>query len=139
MRIWLIVLFMALAAAPAWAGSREADDLRRQIDVQRAGAGDLERLDERRSVTEDITLLRAWIDEAVTLHQKEEFDDVRKVLDRCAAQSELIRQRIIVSKLTAQAVEREGAVERAKEKVARTRAAIEQGGANQKAPEMNAK
>ncbi len=138
MRLWLAVGLLALAA-PAWAGKREADDLRRQINVHRSGAGDLERLDERRAVTDELTVLRAWVDEAVTQHQKEDFDKVREVLDRCAAQSELIRQKIAASKLTAQAVEREAAVKHSKEKVERTKTAIEQAVVNKKALEMNAK
>ncbi len=138
MRLWLVVGLMALAG-PAWAASREADDLRRQIDVQRSGVGDLERLDDRRAVTDELTLLRAWLDEAMTQHQKKEFDRVREVLDRCTVQSELIRQRIVASTLTAQAVEREAAVKRSKEKVERTKVAIEQAAVNKKALEMNAK
>jgi hypothetical protein len=136
MRLWLVVGLLALAG-PAWAGKREAEDLRRQIDVQRSGVGDLERLDERRAVTDELTLLRAWIDEAVTQHQKGGFDEVREVLDRCAAQSELIRQKIAASKLSAQAVEREAAVKRSKEKVERTKVAIDQATVNKKALEMN--
>jgi hypothetical protein len=139
-RAWLAVALVALAApAPAWAGKREADDLRRQIDVQRSGAGDLERLDDRRTVVDEITMLRTWIDEAVSQHQKEKFDRVRDVLDRCAAQSELIRQKIVASRLTAQADEREAALTASRQKVEQTKTAIGEATVKKKAMEMNAK
>ncbi len=137
-RLWLAVGLLALAT-PAWAAKREADDLRRQIDIHRSAVGDLERLDERRAVTDELTLLRTWIDEALRQLQKEKLDKAREVLDRCATQSELIRQKITASKLTAETVEREAAVSRSKEKVQRTKTAIEQAAVNKKALEMNSK
>jgi len=138
MRVLCLVGLLALTA-PAWAGRREADDLKRQIEVQRAGMGDLERLDDRRAVPDELALLRSWIDEATTQHQKEEWDRVREVLDRVSAQSELIRQKINAAKMSAQAADREAALKRSREKVERTKAAIQQATVNKKALEMNAK
>jgi hypothetical protein len=138
MRTLWVVGLLALVA-PAWAGKREADDLKRQIDVQRTGIGDLERLDEKRSAVDELALLKSWVDEATNQHTKEEFDRVREVLDRVTAQAELIRQRITASKASAVAADREAALKRSKEKVERTKAAIQQATINKKALEMNTK
>jgi hypothetical protein len=51
-----LLLGVLVLSVPAWAGKREMEDLPRQIDSQRSGAGDLERFDERRSVTDEIGL-----------------------------------------------------------------------------------
>jgi hypothetical protein len=93
-------LSVPLLCRTALAG--EEDDLQRQIETQRAGASDLERLDEIKSTTDEITLLKSWLDEAWSLRSKHEYDQVREVLDRCLAQAELIRQRIAAAKLRAQ-------------------------------------
>ena len=55
-----------VGARSALAG--EEDDLQRQIETQRSGAADLERLDELKAVTDEITLLRSWLDEASRSH-----------------------------------------------------------------------
>ncbi len=138
MRFSLVVALM-LWCPPAWAGKREAEDLRRQIDSQRSGAGDLERLDERRAVTDEITMLRSWIDEAATQLQKDELDKVREVLDRCVAQTELIRQKTTAGRMTAGAVDKEGALKRARERNEKTKLAIQQATINKKALELNTK
>ncbi|MEA2699694.1 MAG: hypothetical protein QOI66_3965, partial [Myxococcales bacterium] len=89
------VLLAATAIAfCAWASVAQAgeeDDLQRQIDTQRSGLADLDRLDDLRTTTDEITLLRSWLDEAWNLRSKHEYDEVREVLDRCIAQAELIR------------------------------------------------
>jgi len=123
----------------AHAGKAEANDLRRQIDSQRAGVADLERLDETRKTAGETALLRSWLDEADAQHAKEKWDDVRLTLDRCVSQTELIRQKTIAAKLSAQAEERERAQKASKEKLERTRCELADAQANKKAMEMNSK
>lgn len=89
----------------AWAG--EADDLQRMIDTQRQAASDLERLDDTKTVREDITLMRVWLDTAWRLRSETKYDDVRVVLDRVNAQAEMIRDRINAAKASAQAEKKE--------------------------------
>ena len=95
---WLCALSLTVALVMLTTGGRaragEEDDLQRQIETQRAGVNDLERLDELRTTTDEITLLKAWLDEAWALRSKHEYDQVREVLDRCIAQAELVRQKI---------------------------------------------
>jgi hypothetical protein len=119
--------------------NQEAEDLKRQIESQRAAVSDLERLDERRAVTDEITLLRTWLDEAWSEYSKEEYKRVREVVDRCLAQAELIRQKTIASKLSAYANDREAALGRARDKLARTKQALLESQSTKKAMEMNAK
>jgi hypothetical protein len=138
MRRLLLFLMLGLAA-PAFGAKREAEDLKRQIDTQRAAASDLERLDDRKLVTDEITLLRAWLDEATGQLSKEEFDKSREVIERCIAQTELIRQKSAAARMSAQAAEREGLLKRSREKVEHTRQAIQQAAINKKAMEMNVK
>jgi hypothetical protein len=138
MRLSLVVA-LSLLCMPAWAGKREVEDLRRQIDSQRSSAGDLERLDERRTVTDEITMLRSWIDEAATQLQKDELDKVREVLDRCVAQTELIRQKTVAARMTGQANDKEATLKRARERNEKTKVAIQQATINKKAMEMNTK
>jgi hypothetical protein len=141
MRSWLVsfVLLMLAVAGPASAGKREIDDLKRQIDSQRASVGDLERLDDRRAVTEEISILRSWIDEAATKLQKDQLDKAREALDRCVAQTELIRQKMTAQKASAQAAEKEAELKRSRERVEKTKIAIQQATLNKKALEMNTK
>jgi hypothetical protein len=116
-------LVIGTGAGAARAG--EEDDLQRQIETQRAGANDLERLDEQRATTDETTLLRSWLDEAWSLRSKHEYDQVREVLDRCLAQAELIRQKINAAKLRAQADRREAALQELRAKIARTRKSLQ--------------
>jgi hypothetical protein len=132
---WLVVL---LWAVPAWAG-HEAQDLKRQIDAQRAAAVDFERLDSDHAVTDEITLYRAWLDEATAQLNKDQLNRVREVLDRLVAQAELVRQRIAATKVTAQVREREGALRALREKNDRTQKQTQELTVTKKALEMNAK
>ena len=122
-----MTLVIALAFLGAndrlWAG--EEDDLQRQIETQRSGVVDLERLDDLRATTDEITLLKSWLDEAWTLRSKHEYDQVREVLDRCLAQAELIRQKIAAAKLRAQAQRREAALAELQAKITRTRKSLQ--------------
>lgn len=103
----------------------EEDDLQRQIETQRTGLSDLDRLDEARTTTEEITMLRSWLDEAWTLRSKHEYDLVREVLDRCLAQAELIRQKIAAAKLRLQVQKRDAVVGELRAKIKTIRKALE--------------
>jgi hypothetical protein len=112
-----------LYAGTATAG--EEDDLQRQIETQRSGLSDLDRLDETRTTTEEITMLRSWLDEAWGLRSKHEYDQVREVLDRCLSQAELIRQKISAAKLRVQVQKREATVRDLRTKIDATRKALQ--------------
>jgi hypothetical protein len=130
-------MIASLAATPARAG--EEDDLQRQIETQRAGVADIERLDELHTASDEIVLLKAWLDEAWSLRAKHEYDQVREVLDRALAQAELIRQKINVSKLRAQAEKREGALQALRKKIEQTRKALSDTTIKKKALEVGSK
>jgi hypothetical protein len=119
--------------------NQEAEDLKRQIESQRAAVSDLERLDDKRLVTDEITLLRSWLDEAWSQYSKEEWKKVREVVDRCIAQAELIRDKITAAKMTAYASDRETAVKATRDKVERTRKQLLEAQATKKAMEMTSK
>jgi hypothetical protein len=133
-----VVALLLLCGGQAVA-NQEADDLKRQIESQRAAVSDLERLDDRRMVTDEITNLRSWLDEAWAQYSKEEYKRVREVVDRCIAQAELIRQKITAGKMTAYANERDGQVRATREKIERTRKALLDAQSTKKALEMTAK
>ena len=96
-----------LSLAPRTAAAGEEDDLQRQIETQRSGVNDLDRLDDLRATTDEITMLKTWLDEAWNLRSEHEYYQVREVLDRCIAQAELVRQKISAAKLRAQMQKRE--------------------------------
>ena len=123
-RIAAVLLVLTLWSGAAPAG--EEDDLQRQIDTQRSGLSDLDRLDELRTTGDEIALLRNWLDEAWNLRSKHEYDEVREVLDRCIAQAELIRQKINAAKLRAQVQKREAALEEVKDKIQKTKRALQE-------------
>jgi len=133
------VLAAALQIAAPARASQEAEDLKRQIESQRAAVSDLERLDERHLNTDEITMLKSWLDESWSQYSKEEWKRVREVLDRCIAQAELIRQKITASKMTAYANDREAAVRSTREKVERTKKALLDAQSTKKALEMTNK
>ena len=99
---------------------------------------DLERLDELKGVTDEIALLKAWLDEAWNLRAKHEYDQVREVLDRTLKQEDLIRTKIAVSKLRAQVQKREAALQDVQAKIARTHKALKETAAKKKALEGSA-
>jgi hypothetical protein len=117
----------------------EEDDLQRQIETQRAGVPDLERLDELKSAGDEIVLLKAWLDEAWALRAKHEYDQVREVLDRSLAQAELIRQKISTSKLRAQADKREAALQDTRRKTEAARKSLADTTLKKKALEVGSK
>ena len=107
---------------PAHAG--EEDDLQSRIETQRSGVADLEKMDDLKSVPDEITLLRAWLDEAWSLRSKHEYDQVREVLERTRKQADLIRAKITASKLRAQATSREASLADVRARIARTKKAL---------------
>jgi hypothetical protein len=120
-----VFLFLAFMAVPVLARAGEADDLQRQIDYLKQTTNDLERQDDQKSVTTDITMMRSWLDNAWTLRSQEKYDEVRIVLDRCEAQANMVRQQLTASNLSAQAAAKEDEVKRAKSQLSRTKKALE--------------
>jgi hypothetical protein len=143
-RVFLLPLLAVLATLATLATSRtaragEEDDLQRQIETQRAGVSDLERLDELHTAGDELVLLKAWLDEAWALRAKHEYDEVREVLDRSLAQAELIRQKISVSKLRAQSDKREAALNETHRKTEVARKALADTTLKKKALEASSK
>ena len=133
-----VMALLLLVGAQALAG-QEAEDLKRQIESQRAAVSDLERLDDRHMVTDEITLLKSWLDEAWQLYSKEDWKPVREVIDRCLAQAELIRQKITAAKMTAYANDREAAVKAMRAKIEQTKKQLLDAQSTKKALEMTNK
>lgn len=131
------ILGSALIPGPALAG--EADDLQVMIDRARNGVPDLERQDERGAARDEASVLRLWLDEAWRLRSEQKYDEVRIVLDRCDAQAEMIRQKIQAAKLSAQAAERESALQRVRENIEKTRRDILKATTDKAAIEARAK
>ena len=123
-RTLTVCLAVVLLVAPRAAHAGEADDLQRMIDGARRGADDLERLDERRAVREDLTLLRVWLDSAWRLRSDQKYDEVRVVLDRCQAQADMIRERLKATKLNAEAEQKEAELKRVLGEIAKVREAL---------------
>ncbi len=120
-----IFLFLVFLAVPALARAGEADDLQRQIDYLKQTTTDLERQDDQKTANTDITMMRSWLDNAWTLRSQEKYDEVRIILDRCEAQANMVRQRLVAAKLAAQAVAKEDELKRAKNQLVRTKKALE--------------
>jgi hypothetical protein len=138
LQLFAAAIFFVCGATSGQATAGEEDDLQRLIENQRTGATDLERLDELKAVGDEISLLRAWLDEAWGLRAKHEYDQVREVLDRCLKQADLIRAKITVSKLRAQAQKHEATLEDLRAKVTRTRKSLQETVAKKKALEGSA-
>ena len=139
-RMWgvLAIGFGLTAALGGAARAGEEDDLQRQIDTQKSSVADLERLDDLKAVTDEITRLKSWLDEAWGLRAKHEYDEVRTVLDRALKQEDLIRDLITVSKLRAQELKREASLKELKDKTARTRKTLQETSDKKKALEKAA-
>jgi hypothetical protein len=114
-----LLVFSSLARAG------EADDLQRMIDNARQRVTDLEKLDTDKVAREDVTLMRVWIDAAWRLRSEQKYDEVRVVLDRLQAQGDMIGERINAGKATAEAVRKEGEVKRLRDRIAKTKEAIQ--------------
>jgi hypothetical protein len=137
-RVLITAVALAIVIEGGFALAGEEDDLQRQIEIQRTGAADLERLDELKAVSDEIGLLRSWLDEAWNLRSKHEYDQVREVVDRAREQADLIRAKITVSKLKAQAAQRETALAQLRAKITRTRKALADAAAKKKQLEGSA-
>ncbi len=134
-----LLLLIALSIPVIGAGSeREVNDLKRSIDTHRGTVSDLERQDPQRAVSDQLTLLRTWVDEAANLLGQKKLDRVRETLDRLNAQEELIRQRLAAVAAQSAAREKEEALRALREKIEQTKAALEQATVTKKALEMNA-
>ena len=118
-------LFLAFLAVPVMARAGEADDLQRQIDYLKQTTNDLERQDDQKAVSTDVTMMRSWLDNAWTLRSQEKYDEVRILLDRCEAQANMVRQRLTAAKLSAQAAVKEDEVKRAQSQLSRVKKALE--------------
>jgi hypothetical protein len=99
--------------------------LQRQIDYLKQTTNDLERQDDQKSVSTEVTMMRSWLDNAWTLRSQEKYDEVRIVLDRCEAQANMVRQRLVAATLDAQAATKEDEVKRKQNQLARTKKALE--------------
>jgi hypothetical protein len=102
----------------------EADDLQRMIDSSKQGVKDLQRLDEHNAVREELTLLDVWLAQAWTLRSAQKYDEVRVVLDRCQAQTDMIRKAIETSKVVALANQKESELAKVKAEIAKMREAL---------------
>jgi hypothetical protein len=124
-RLATILGAVVLLGSSSMAVAGEADDLQRMIDTAKQAANDLERLDEQKSVREEITLMRVWLDSAWRLRSEQKYDETRVVLDRCQAQGDMIRQKIVASKASADAARKEDEVRKLRDKIAKTKQAIQ--------------
>jgi hypothetical protein len=119
-----LTAMIAVSASAARAG--EADDLQVMIDRARNGVADLERLDALGATKDETTVLRGWLDEAWRFRADQKYDEVRVVLDRCEAQTEMIRQKIEAARLAAQAKQKEDALRKVRENIEKTKKAIQE-------------
>jgi hypothetical protein len=124
-RLGTILAAVGLLGFSSMARAGEADDLQRMIDSAKQAANDLERLDDQKSVREEITLLRVWLDSAWRMRSEQKYDEVRVVLDRCQAQGDMIRQKILAAKAITEATRKEDYVRQLRERVTKTRDAIQ--------------
>jgi hypothetical protein len=131
-----LLLLLAIWAGPAYAGS---NDIQREIKVQQSAANDLAALDTGKLVQDEIALLKTWLDEAYNRQAKDQNGRAREVLERCQAQSDLIRQKLAAAKAKAEADAHEKAARDARDKVQRTKKALDDATVKKKAMEMNAK
>ena len=134
-RFWM-ALAVALVAARAGADER---DLKRRLESQRSAVDDLVSLDQQRTVSDEIALLKTWLDEAWTQLAREEEDTVRMLLDRCDAQAVHIREAIDASKAQAAVDRIESALRASRAKVEKTRRDLMDAQVKKKAMEMNLK
>jgi hypothetical protein len=121
-----IFLFLGFLTVPVMARAGEADDLQRLIDNLKQTTSDLERMDDQKSASSDIIMMRTWLDrDAWNFRSQEKFEEAHGVLERCEAQANMIRQKLTAAKLSAQAAAKEDEVKRAKSQLARLKKALE--------------
>jgi hypothetical protein len=125
-RLTAMLGLAVLIVVPATAvRAGEADDLQVMIDRARNGIADLERLDDRGATRDETQMLRSWLDEAWRFRADQKYDEVRIVLDRCEAQTEMIRQKIEAARLAAIAKQKEEALRRVRDNIDKTKKAIQ--------------
>jgi hypothetical protein len=117
--IVVVVLAIVSATGNAW-----ADDLSLALKTQRSAAGDLEALDTQHAVSNDIALLRAWLDDATRRQQAGDDTRARETFDRCLAQADYIRQRLAANKKIAEAERKTRDMQLARDKVQTTKKAL---------------
>jgi site-specific recombinase len=121
-----LVVFLAITFAWSWHGrAGEADDLQRAIESARQTANDLERIDDRKAASRELSELRLWLDHAWSLRSQEKFDEARVLLDACRAQGDLIREKITTAKLKAQVDQKEAELARKRATLERIKKALE--------------
>jgi hypothetical protein len=120
----LLGLALVLTPGPA-ARAGEADDLQRMIEVARQGADYLTRLDEHQAVRDELALLDEWLKGAWRLRAQQKYDEVRVVLDRVQAQSDMIREKITAAQLDHEASKREAELRRIRDEIAKTKQALQ--------------
>jgi hypothetical protein len=135
-RIMKVLMLWAVVAA-LFAPRLAYADLKREIQLQQAAANDLKGLDVHKAVADEITLLKQWLDEAAILQDKGQVAPARELLDRCAGQVELIRLKIDVSKVKAEADTREKRVHELKQILQKIQTALNDALVKKKALEMN--
>jgi len=136
-RLWILSVVVLLHAAGARAGN--SNDIQREIKAQQSAANDLTALDTNRQVQDEIALLKTWLDEAWDKQAKDQGGRAREALDRCLAQADLIRQKLMAAKAKADADAHEKAARDARERVKKTQKALDDANVKKKAMEMNAK
>lgn len=132
----LSVIVLLYATGVSYA---DGPNMTREIKAQQAAVNDLSALDTNRVVQDEITLLKTWLDEAWNHQSKDQGDRAREVVDRCTAQADLIRQKIVTAKAKAEAEAHEKAARDVRDKLKRTQKALEDAIVKKKAMEMNVK
>lgn len=129
----LALLLLQAAALPTVARADEEDDIQRQIDTQKSGVPDLEKLDTQKAAAADIQRLRDWLAQAWDLRNKHEPDEAREVLDRCLSQAELIRQIIAASQAKTQVAAQEATLKKTRDEIERKKKALQEAQAKKRA------
>jgi len=130
-----VFLFQAVAT-PTVARADEEDDIQRQIDTQKAGVPDLEKLDTQKAAAADIQRLRDWLAQAWDLRNKHEPDEARVVLDRSLAQAELIRQIIAASQAKTELAAKEATLRKTRQDIEQKKKALLEAQAKKRAMEQ---
>jgi hypothetical protein len=133
-----VVIACLLSSIPL-VGVARADDPRREIQLQRAAAQDLDALDTKKQVADEIALLRSWLDEAEKQRAREQAQRAREVLDRCQVQTDLIREKLTTARVVGEAAEHEKAAKDSRERLKATKKALEDALVKKKSLEATSK
>ena len=132
----LAVFLFQAGAMPTVARADEEDDIQRQIDTQKAGVPDLEKLDTQKAAAGDIQRLRDWLAQAWDLRNKHEPDEARVVLDRSLSQAELIRQIIAASQAKSELAAKEATLRKTRQDIEQKKKALQEAQAKKRAMEQ---